>query len=158
MDADYPDDSECDNPKTCNRPRWISDEKGNKTFYTYHGESGQVATVTRPPNEHGVAPQVRYGYQQHYAQYINQQNQKVTAQDSIWLKVSESYCINSAYLNGSCAADDEVVKTFHYESDNLFLTSVTLSDPVTDQTQTTCFEYDIYGNTIGKTSAKGACN
>ena len=157
-DAEYPQNSECGNPKTCNRPRWISDEKGNKTVYTYHEESGQVATVTQPLNERGVAPQVRYQYEQFYAEYFNANNQKVTAQDPIWLKVSERYCINSAYLNGSCAADDEVVKTFRYESDNLFLTSVSVFDPITDQTQTTCYEYDIYGNTIGKTPAKGACN
>ena len=158
VEADYPDDGECTNPKTCNRPNWISDAKSNRTLYTYHEASGQVATVTQPPNERGIAAQIRYGYEQHYAQYLNHNNQKVPAQDPIWLKTSERYCVNSAYLSGSCAAADEVVKTFQYDSDNLFLTSVTVSDPGTGQTQTTCYEYDIYGNTIGKTSAKGACN
>lgn len=41
----------CPNPKTCNKPSWVEDARSNRTDYTYHEASGQVATVTLPPDE-----------------------------------------------------------------------------------------------------------
>jgi len=47
-------DSTCSNPKTCNKPNWTKDAKGNQTDYTYDATSGEVATVTLPADNNGL--------------------------------------------------------------------------------------------------------
>lgn len=144
VEARYPATEECNNPKTCNKPLWVKDARGNVTHFSYHAESGQVESTTSPENEHGVAAQIRYEYAQHYAKYHDSSGLLRTADDPIWLLAAEKYCINSAYVSGACAKGDEVVTRYRYESDNLFLTSVSVRDPFSVTTRTSCYEYDKY--------------
>jgi hypothetical protein len=46
VEAEFP--STCTNRKTCNQATRIRDARGNWTDYTYHADSGQVASITHP--------------------------------------------------------------------------------------------------------------
>jgi YD repeat-containing protein len=60
--------------------------------------------------------------------------------------------------NGVCTGvNDEVVTRYEYNSDNLFLTGVTVTavdGNNTVITKRTCYQYDQYGNKIGETEPK----
>lgn len=155
IEARYPEG--CPNRKTCNKPIWVTDGKGNRTDYTYHGESGQVATITLPPDENGIRPQTRYTYQQKYAWYKNASGSFQRADSPIWLLVKESTCRTSAATTNGCSkANDEVVTTYDYGPDrgpnNLFLRGIAVT--ADGETRRTCYSYDIYGNRIGETLPK----
>lgn len=158
VEASFP--ATCTNPKTCNQADWISDAKGNKTYYTYHPESGQIASITHPANKNNLKAETRFTYVQKYANYINDAGVKTQADTPIWLKSEERYCINSDPSGSGCMAGDEVVTRYEYIHDNLLLTGMT----VTDQhgaTLRTCYQYDIYGNRIAETQPKAnlvSCN
>lgn len=159
VQAQYPPDCMSTPASYCNKPIWTKDQKGNQTDYTYHPQSGQIASITSPANEQGLRAQTRYEYTQLSARYYNGGSSKITG-TPIWMKTAERSCANSNYVSGACGGGDEVVTRFYYNSDNLFLTSTTVNDQKTGKILTTCFQYDIYGNQIGKTEPKGAatCN
>ncbi|MEY4588851.1 MAG: hypothetical protein RL497_927, partial [Pseudomonadota bacterium] len=155
------------NRKTCNLPAWTKDAKGNVTRYTYHEPSGQIATLTSPPNAQGIAAVIRYGYEEKFANYIQTPNgAKTRAPTGIWLKTSEKTCIKTttqdktATSDGSCAggANDEIIKTFEYQHDNLFLTGTTTAAFDKKQnriiTKRICFQYDKYGNKTSESQPK----
>jgi hypothetical protein len=156
-------DTVCVNLKTCNQANWISDAKGQRTYYTYHAESGQVATITSPPDKNGLSPVTRFSYEQKRAKFYNASGSKVEG-TPIWLKVSEKTCIKTATVGDVCAggANDEVVTRFEYNHDNLLLTGMTILATGTSTTpKRTCYQYDIYGNKIGETQPKAnlaSCN
>lgn len=145
-------DLTCNNIKKCNKPNWTMDGKGNTTNYTYHPESGQVATITKPANEKNIRSQTRLTYEQKFATYKINGDTPEQSPDGIWLKTTESHCINSTYNGSSCAGNDEVVTRFEYEPQNLFL--VGLATTAQGKIQRTCYRYDIYGNKIGETKPK----
>lgn len=151
-EAEYPTSCTTSNRKICNKAIWISDARGNKTHYTYHAPSGQVASVTSPPDNNGIKAQTRFEYEQKYALVKNASGTLVQAASPIWLKTQESYCIDSNYANGSCAANDEVVTRYEYQHNNLLLTGMTVT--ADRKTLRTCYQYDIYGNRIGETQPK----
>lgn len=150
LDASYP--LTCNNQKVCNKPTWTKDAKGNQTDYTYHAQSGQISSVTEPENEKNIRPQIRFTYAQKYATYKINGNTAEQSLDGIWLKATESYCVNSSYNGSSCAGNDEVVTHFEYEPSNLFLVGVAMT--AQGETQRTCYRYDVYGNQIGETKPK----
>lgn len=150
QEAVYP--GSCTNRKTCNQATSIKDAKGNITNYTYHDASGQVATVTLPADKHNIRAQTRYTYSQQTAHYYTAGGW-VTG-SPIWLKASEAYCINSNYTGSACALNDEVVTTYEYNSNNLFLTSTIVT--AGGIAKRACYQYDVYGNRVGETSPLGA--
>jgi hypothetical protein len=152
-EAAYPATCTTTTRKTCNQPLWVKDPNGNITYYAYHEPSGQVASVTSPPDKHGISPQTRYEYQQKNARFFDGGSSKVDG-SPIWLKTAEKSCINSAFNGSACAANDEIVTRFEYNHDNLLLTGMTVADPVTGTTRRTCHQYDHYGNRIGVTQPK----
>ncbi len=166
--ASYPASCDANNVKYCNSPTWTRDGKGNQTDYAYHAGSGQVAIVTYPANKNGIRAETRYTYEQKYANYYTVSGTKTQASIPVWLKTQERYCINSNALNGVCAGNDEVITTYEYNSDNLFLTGITITgvEPVNMlapggasnatqvTTKRTCYQYDKYGNKIGETEPK----
>lgn len=152
LEAGYPEQCTSGTRKYCNQAQWIRDAVGNTTNYTYHPESGQVATITYPPNERGIRPQTRYEYEKKRARYFNGGSTKIEG-SPIWLKTAERYCINSAAAGNGCSGGDEVVTRYEYEHDNLLLTGMTVTDP-DGNTRRTCYQYDIYGNRIGVTEPK----
>lgn len=161
--AEYP--ATCTNPKTCNKPTWVQDAKGNRTSYTYHEPSGQIATVTSPADKNGKVAVVRYEYEQKSAYYY-QPNGVKDYGSPIWLKTAERICANSATSGGACAGGDEVVTRYEYSAtSNLALTGKTVTaignDGVTTITRRSCYQYDVYGRLIGETKPKAnlaSCN
>jgi YD repeat-containing protein len=159
MQAQYPASCALAARKICNQADWIADANGNTTQYTYHAASGQVQTVTSPPDQNGRRAQTRYEYTQKSARYFNDVGTRITG-TPIWLKTAERSCINSDYSQGGCAGADEVVTRFEYGHDNLFLTGMTVTGPQ-GVTLRTCYQYDRYGNQIGKTTPNAnrtSCN
>lgn len=155
IQASYP--LTCLNIKICNKPIWIEDALKNRTYYSYHPESGQVATVTLPANKQGLTPQTRYAYTEKFATYkINSDNAEKSS-DGIWLLTEETYCQNSNYINDACEASDEVVISYEYGISNLLLKGKSIT--ADGKTLRTCYEYDIYGNKIGeiKPQARSTC-
>lgn len=153
--AGYP--STCSNRKICNRPQWTEDAYGNRTDYTYHPESGQIATMTAPANEFGLKKQQRFKYEKKYAYVISSGGIRTKLTDGIWLKTAESECANSNWIGqewtGACEGDDEILVNYEYHHDNLHLTGVVVTAKNEDGivvSQRTCYEYDIYGNKIGE--------
>ncbi|HVY23973.1 MAG TPA: hypothetical protein VG962_11545 [Steroidobacteraceae bacterium] len=172
IEANYPSSCDTTTRKTCNQATWIKDAKNNYTYYWYHAPSGQVASIKYPPNKHGVSPQVRYEYTQLSAHYYNGGSSKITGLP-IWMKTAERTCINSSTTYdpstgvGSCnnGNTDEVVTRYEYNNDNLLLTGMTVTawDAAGGvfKTLRTCYQYDIYGNQIGKTQPNAnlsSCN
>lgn len=151
--AEYPSSCPEVPTKTCNQATRIRDANGGWTDYAYHEPSGQVRKVTYPANKHGTRPETRYEYTELRASYYDSMGARITG-TPIWMKTAEKYCINSVANNDVCAAGDEVITRFEYEHPNLLMTGMTVTDPQTGQTLRTCFQYDIYGNQIGKTSPK----
>jgi len=147
--AEYP--ASCTNRKTCNQATRIRDAKGNWTDYTYHPDSGQVASITYPANKEGIRAQTRFTYGLRYATYYNSAGNKVQSSDGIWMKTAEEYCISSTASAGNCeAANDEVVTTYEYDHPNLLMTGMLVTSP--DGTRRTCYRYDKFGNQIGVTT------
>ena len=144
--ASYP--VTCTNRKTCNKPEWIEDPRGNRTDFTYHAESGLVASVTKPTDKNGVRPQQRFEYVQKYAHFKQNGDQVEQADKPVWVRESESYCRNSAFLDGVCAANDEV--TIHYEYSHYNLLPIGNVITADGKSLRTCIARDVYGNEIGQ--------
>jgi len=146
--ATYPTGT-CTNAKTCNKPLTTTDANGVVTTYTYHAQSGNVATVTLPPPATGgVAPQTRYTYVQITPQVRNSSGTLVNS-TAVWRLQTVSSCMTTA----SCAGtEDELKTTYSYSTLNVLPTQVTVThgNPVTHTTSsiTTTTTYDSNGNTI----------
>lgn len=154
--AGYP--SGCPNRKTCNKPLWVEDGRGNRTEYTYHSASGQIATVTGPADRNGIRPRTYYSYEEHYAWYKNSNGSLRRADSPIWLLTQERTCRTSASTSSGCqgGASDLVITEYEYgpdnEPNNLFLRGVAVT--ADGQTRRTCYQYDPYGNRIGEIQPK----
>ena len=150
-------DVTCDNLKTCNKPNWVQDAKGNRTDYTYHEASGYVATKTLPADSNGVRPQTRFFYEQLYAYVKNASGAVIQADSPVWVLVKESTCLTgSANGNGCAAAGDEVITQYEYGPENqprnLWVKGVAVTS--NGSTQRTCYLYDPYGNRIDEIKPK----
>ncbi|HEY6528609.1 MAG TPA: hypothetical protein VIZ65_07930 [Cellvibrionaceae bacterium] len=158
--AEYPPSCDETNRKYCNKPTWVMDAKGNKTYYTYHAPSGQIETITYPADNNGLIPAVRYEYAQKSAHFYHGSGSKITG-EPIWLKATERTCATTNTMGNGCSGGelDEIVTQFEYEHDNLHLTGVTITAADTAGTlvtKRTCYQYDDYGNRIGETQPKAA--
>jgi hypothetical protein len=162
--AEYLPTCDSNNRKTCNQATWIRDTNGKQTDYTYHPESGQVATVTLPADNNGVRPQTRYTYEARNATYKIDGNTLKQSPKPIWLLSKESKCQTTAATTAGCAvgSNDEVVTVYDYGltsgANNLLLRGVTVTALTQNgtgqnamETRRTCFNYDDYGNRIGET-------
>lgn len=152
-------DVTCQNVKTCNKPNWVEDGKGNRTEYEYHPQSGGVAKITKPANKQGIVSVINFTYKELYARYKNVNGNVVQAETPIWVPKSESYCLTgNTNEDGACAIEgDKVSITFEYRGqngiNNLFRTAEVIS--FGGKSQRTCFKYDRYGNVSSITKAKG---
>jgi YD repeat-containing protein len=160
MEAQYPATCTAATRKTCNQAEWIEDAKHNRTSFTYHAQSGELASVTAPPDADGKTAQERYEYTQLSARYFDAYTGVRINGSGIWLRTAKRSCIDSNFSSGGCAAGDEVVTRFEYNHDNLFMTGMTVTSPG-GTTLRTCYQYDIYGNRIGTTTPNAnrtSCN
>ena len=143
----------CTNRKTCYQPMAITDGRGHTTQYTYHAESGQIATVTQPADNKNVRPQTRYRYEQKYAWYKNENGTLEKADTPIWLLTETSTCMTGAPtndndVNSGCAiVNDEVITQYDYgpdnQANNLWLRGVKVIHG--GESRLTCYEYNKLG-------------
>jgi hypothetical protein len=128
------------NRKTCNQATAIRDARGNWTYYTYHGDSGQVESILRPAGASGVAPETHFQYGLRYANYYSASTGAWIQGPGIWMKTAERYCINSNYSSrapsAACLGGDEVVTQFEYNHNNLLMTGMSVTSA--DGTLRTC--------------------
>ena len=157
IEATFPTSCTVATRKTCNQATSMRDARGFVTSYTYHQSSGQVESVRRPADDHGVYPETHYQYQQLSAHYYSPTTGAWITGSPIWMKTTERHCINSNYSSrlpsATCALNDEVITQYEYNHNNLLMTGMTVTAP-NEGTLRTCFRYDIYGNQIGRTEPK----
>lgn len=171
--ASYPSCTSA-NQKTCNKPDFVIDDRGNRTDYVYDTQHGGVLTETRPSvtvNGGGtlIAPVKRYAYVQRYAWVSDGAGGYVHGSGPIWLLATEKTCHATAtnVSTDSCAggANDEVVTAFDYGSDsgpnNLLLRGITVTavtpnagGTLVSATLRTCYGYDAQGNRISETKPR----
>ena len=149
-------DTVCANSVTCNQPNWVEDANGNRTDFTYDPVHGGVLTETGPA-VNGVRPQVRHGYVQRYAWYLNAQGVQTRAATPIWVLERTSSCSTGAPSGTGCAvAGDDVVTTYDYGPDsgpnNLFLRGQAVA--ADGQSLRTCYSYNRFGDRISETAPR----
>lgn len=167
--AQYPSSCNDTNFRYCNKPLWIEDANGSRTDYTYHAQSGQVETVTKPAVPVGgsnIRPRTTYSYSQMYAYYKKNSNTVERADYPVWKLASEFTCRTSAATASGCAAGelDKVETRYYYgpqngTPNNLHLRGVSVTaagDTGALETRVTCYEYDRYGNKTAEIRPKGA--
>jgi YD repeat-containing protein len=152
--ASYPVD--CINPKTCNKPVWTRDGKGNQTDYTYSPDHGGLVTETRPA-VNGIGPRKLYEYEQRSPWLMNSSGGH-SAGTQQWVLVRERSCRTTAASGTGCAGGtaDEVVTHYDYGPasgpNNLVVRGIAI---VADgQTLRTCYRYDASGRRISETSPR----
>lgn len=124
------------NQKYCNKPRTTTDPNGNITNYTYHAPSGNVETVTLPPDKHGERTKTIYSYQQYTASHNGGYS------SPIWLLSQKSTCASTQ----TCPVAEQIITTYEYEPNNLHLVGEVIS--ADGKSLRTCYEYDVYGNQV----------
>lgn len=141
----------CSNAKTCNRPNYEIDPKGNRTTYTWNATHGQLETVTTGLNSAGscalaggVCPVTTYGYT------------SFTGTDGaiFYLLTSKQERLDPT--------NSAVTRTTSWAYNNA-AAKFTLKEQVVDGgglALRTCFKFDAVGNLISKTEPKaglGSC-
>jgi YD repeat-containing protein len=150
----------CDgtNFRTCNKPDYVTDERGSQTDYTYDPAHGGVLTETLPaPTSGAVRPQTRYTYAQIAGGVLS--GGSIVAETPVWVLTQESRCQTLATCTGTT---DEVRTLYEYgpsgTANALRLRGVTVTGG--GVTSRTCYGYDPTGNRISETgpgAALGTC-
>lgn len=134
----------CVTPKTCNKPDYTIDARGNRTDYSYDANHGGLVTITKPAGANGVRPQTRLSYQAMSAYFRNGAGAFV-AGDPVYRQTGTSECANGT----SCAGTADEVKTSVAYSPNDALLPVSKSKGSGDGalTATTTYTYTLTGDT-----------
>lgn len=161
----------CKHPKTCNKPIWVEDARGNRTDYEYdpEGRFGNPIKITYPADKNGKRPATVYNYEPMYAYYKKDGESITQDPDPIWMLTSEHTCMTTEATSSGCSggASDTVKTTYEYGPQNAGLPNnlLLLGKVVTAATskggdnmeitsRRTCFQYNKYGNKIGQTEPK----
>lgn len=135
--------SSCSNIKVCNKPTSVTDENGVKRLFTYHSQSGNIATITWP-SVNGDRAQIRYYYEQKTPKVKNSNGSLVNS-TPVWKLTEVSKCMVGD-LN-SCAGTDQEHRTlYEYNHNNLLMTAKTERSGDGSVLLKTTMSYDIYGN------------
>lgn len=147
--------STCTNWNICNKPTSKTDPKGNVTHYTWDPSSGQISTITSPPDSSGLSAEKRYFYTQLYAWLSNGAGGYQQAASPIWMLAQERTCRTTATVGNACAGGsaDEIVTDYYYGPpsgpNNLELRGVAITaDGIIRRT---CYSYDSLGHRISET-------
>jgi RHS repeat-associated protein len=140
----------CANPKTCNKPDYVIDAKGNRTDFTYDPTHGGVLTETRPAaTVGGTRPQTRYTYSQLYAWIKNSVGAFVQASTPVWMLTGTSACKTLASCVGTA---DETRTEITYggpgAANNLLPTAETVKSGDGTLIATTTKTWDESGNLL----------
>ncbi|MGR4865071.1 polymorphic toxin-type HINT domain-containing protein [Caulobacter sp. LARHSG274] len=139
-------DATCGNPKTCNKPNSVTDERGNVTSYTYDATHGGVLTATSPePTSGAMRPQTRYAYSL-LPSYIKNSSGALVQAGSIWKLTGTSTCTSGPW---ECIGTSlEAKTTVAYASSNLLPTATTSGSGDGALSATTILTYDEVGNLL----------
>ncbi|HEY0147622.1 MAG TPA: hypothetical protein VGB70_01315 [Allosphingosinicella sp.] len=148
--ASFP--ASCGAPKTCNKPDYVIDARGNRTDYTYDPQHGGVLTETGPA-VNGVRPQTRFSYAQKFAYVRNSSGALVAAPTPVWVLTQISTCKTQPSCQGT---PDEVRTQFEYgapgTADTLLVRGTVVD--AGGLSLRTCYTYDLYGNKVSETSPR----
>lgn len=125
---------QCVNMKTCNKPLFTIDPKGNRTDYTWSPTHGQLLTETKPTDPAGLRPLTTYDYTPFPG----------VDGATFYLLTSKIEKID---------ATNTTTTTYEYNTANKFV----LKSQVVDSgglALRTCFKFDATGNLISKTEPK----
>lgn len=152
--ATYP--STCTNHQTCNLPTSVTDNNGNTTYYTYY-DWGGLKSASGPENN-GVRPLKLYYYTQLYAYVKNETGSLVAEKSPIWRLFKTTECRDSSSSDSiSCASGTgEIITNYEYGtpgSVNALLVHGQV-DNASSGALRTCYQYDVEGNLISKTSPR----
>lgn len=162
----------CTYPKTCNKPLWVKDARGNVTNYEYDplGRFGSPTKIIAPANKNGVRATTVYTYSPMYAYYKKDGEAITQDPDPVWLLTSEFTCRTTSVSGSGCAGGEiDTIRTSYYygpqvsgQANNLLLRGKSIAGEGnlsgttrTIETHVTCYEYDKYGHLIGETLPKG---
>jgi RHS repeat-associated protein len=130
-------DSSCANPKTCNQPNSVTDERSKTTAFAYSGTHGGVLTATAPEPTPGAAqPQLRYAY--------TLVASPVTGHPGVYLPTETSACQTSA----TCAGTAEEVKSTIGYGNNLLPIAASTGASDNSLVAATSMTYDPAGNLL----------
>ena len=150
--ASYPQTCYASSSKRCNKPDYVIDARGNRTDYTYHAATGNIATETGPA-VNGVRPQKRYTYEQRYAGVKNSAGSIVSAATPVWLLIQDSEC----KTNSSCTSTSDEVRTTYEYGGSGTANALRLRGKVAASGSLnlrTCYGYDNEGNRISETAPR----
>ncbi|WP_052417786.1 RHS repeat-associated core domain-containing protein [Cellvibrio mixtus] len=131
------------NIKYCNKPYQVTDDKGVVTTFTYHPESGYVATITKPA-VNGVQAQTRYTYEQKIP-YVKNSSGSLVASPAVWVLTELSECMNTAPDECVDTADEKRIVYSNFSNNLLPQTTIVKTGDNSESLVTTT-QYDIYGN------------
>lgn len=144
----------------CNKPLTVTDEKGNKTEYTYNN-MGQVLTETKSaPTASSQRPKVTNSYMMRTAYIMDSSGNPVAAGPPISLLTQAASCIT---LTSCAGTPDEVITSFDFGPTtgltNLVLRSIAVTavnGSGSMETLRTCYQYNYFGEKIAETKPLGA--
>jgi YD repeat-containing protein len=136
--------TQCANRKTCNRPSFTFDARGNQTDYVWNSSHGDLDSVTGPADELGVRPQTSYTYET--------VTSTSTGTSTTFHRVSS--------MTEKIDAATSIVTSYGYEPvGNRFALKQSLVDSGGLNLRT-CYKFDSTGNLISQTQPKallGSC-
>jgi len=131
----YPGNCSTSNRKYCNKPVWTEDAAGNRTDFTYHAQSGSVATITYPSDGSNARPQSTFTYEQKSAKIKNSSGSLVNS-DLIWVLTQRKDYVGTSY---------ERTSSFTY-LDTKNLTTRVATVTAGGVSNSVIYTYDVYGN------------
>lgn len=136
-------DATCANAKTCNKPNWTQDAKGNYTTYTYNSTHGGVETTILPADNAGVTPKTIFGYDTFTAKIKNGPASFGDA-GTIWLPKTVSTCSTAVTCDGT--VNQLKTTTDYYLYQNLSPSTVTIAAGNNSLSSVTSQTFDWHGN------------
>jgi hypothetical protein len=144
--------------RSCAKPLWKKDAKGNQTDYSYHDFGGIISEMQPAPTSGAARPLKLASYVQKYAYIKNSGGALVAAAAPVWLPDTETLCQTTAGSSTpTCdSAAPITVTSYEYGAngtvDNLLLRGkVVTSGGVSLRT---CYGYDAQSNKISETSPR----
>jgi YD repeat-containing protein len=99
--------ADCSNPKTCNQPLTVTDQRGGVTHFEYSPDHGGVTKMTRPADGENLRPQTRTEYTRFFPRYYRNGSLQ-NADAPVWRPSHVKQCMTKASCSGE---GDEMVKT-----------------------------------------------
>ncbi|WP_080572831.1 RHS repeat domain-containing protein [Sphingobium yanoikuyae] len=144
-------ESSCSNAKTCNKPIWTRDAKGNQTDYTYNSTHGGLVTTTKPAATiGGLRPTTTIGYSPFRAYYKTSAGAIGASSSQTYKATSFSTCQT---LSACAGGADEVKQVISFgaqdgTANNLLPVSVSSGSGNGTLTATRTMTYDNLGNRL----------